>query len=220
MAARREGWESYTQVSKELGRKKMKGATWSVCTHRAPGDPEFATSWNHPMLLFLGQYRMEPVALCLLANTVTISPPPQVASGASGGITDVWELPGHSCSIPCASWRGSRGHPTQAPHSSTPPAHPTWASCPVCTLWLCSWGAVPSRHPLLQVPQPWIMAEPKAGCPAPALVWGKVAHSGAVLSKPSTEVLAQELWVHSRIRLSLGAGKCPGGQCCGCLTTI
>lgn len=86
----------------------MKGATWSVCTHRAPGDPEFATSWNHPMLLFLGQCRMEPVALCLLA-----------APGATGGITDVWELPGHSCSFLVQA--------AEAPED-IPPGHPTAAS--------------------------------------------------------------------------------------------
>lgn len=36
----------------------MKGAMWSVCTYRAAGDPGFATSWNHPMLLFLVQCRI------------------------------------------------------------------------------------------------------------------------------------------------------------------
>lgn len=65
---------------------------------------EFATGRNQPMLLFLGQCRNGANA-CVCWETLPPShpppppPPPQGASAATGGILDVWELPGHSSQL-------------------------------------------------------------------------------------------------------------------------
>lgn len=60
---------------------------------------------------------------------------------------------------------------------------------------------MPSSDPPLQVPQPCILAEPKAICPTPALFWVKLAHldTHECCPNPAAEVLAQKLLVHTQI---------------------
>lgn len=118
------------------------------------------------------------------------------------GIADARELPGHSCSLPCASWGGSGGHPTQASH---------------CT---SQGGSV--RCGAQQSPS----ALGASALGAHSRVKGRVSHQstmggGRSLTRmpccpnPVVKVSVQELSVHSSstaswIHLFPGAGKCPG----------
>lgn len=137
--------------------------------------------------------------------------PPQVASGATGGVADVWELPGHSCSLPCASWRGSRGHPAQAPHSSVPSAHPTWASHPACTLWRCSWapGASALDH-----------GRAKGQLSHPSTVLGESGSLGCrAVQTQQLRCWHRSCWCTARSVCLQEQGSALGRQCRGCLTT-
>lgn len=107
----------------------MKEATWSVCTHRAPEDPGFATSWNNPMLLFLAQCRIGASGSVFAGKHCHHNTPikwhgvPLVASWVCGSCLAI--------GLPFFVQAGEAPedipprHPTAASHLHIPPGHPS-----------------------------------------------------------------------------------------------
>lgn len=140
LAAGIDGQESYTLFSKETGRKKIKGPTRSVLTHRAPRDPKFATLLATPSYCFSSGSVQGRADGSLFAgrrhhHLTLVLKSPLVALRMCGSFLAI------AGPFPVQAGEAPEGipsrHLTHTSHPGISPIHPIQASRPY----------IPSRHP-------------------------------------------------------------------------